>query len=134
MTRRNRSGNFSRGGDGYLSASQTVRRLREAGKHVEAAAKQALRNGADAVVADAKSRVPVRTGNLKNSIKAEPNRDGSAYKISANAQKNGVAYGQFVEFNPAYKKPFLYPALDAHRQQIRENIKDAAQQALRRGH
>lgn len=134
MARRNRSGNFSRGGEGHLSASQTVRRLREAGEHVEAAAKRALRNGAYTVVADAKSRVPVRTGNLKNSIKAEPNRDGSVYKISANAKKNGVAYGQFVEFNPAYKTPFLYPAMDAHRQQIRENVKDAAQQALRRGH
>lgn len=125
---------FSRGGEGHLGTSQTVKALREMGAHVERAAKQALKHGADKVVADAKSRVPVRTGNLKNSIKAVPNRDGSAYTLSANAQKNGVAYGQFVEFNPKINKPFLYPALDANRQQIRENIKDAVRQAVARGH
>lgn len=104
------------------------------GEHVEQAAKQALRAGAYKVVADAKSKVPVRTGNLKNSIKAVPNRDGSAYRISANAKKNGVAYGQFVEFSPKINKPFLYPALNENRAQIRENIKTAAQNAIRRGH
>lgn len=131
---RNRSGDFSRGGEGHLSTSQTTRRLREMGTHVERAAKQALRTGAYKVVADAKSKVPVRTGNLRNSIKAEANRDGSVYRISANAKKNGVAYGQFVEFDPKIKTPFLYPALKENRQQIRENMKEAARQALRRGH
>ena len=134
MARRNRGGDFSRGGFGNLSTHQTTQRLREMGEHVERAAKQALRAGAYKVVADAKSKVPVRSGNLKNSIKAVPNGDGSAYRISANAKKNGVAYGQFVEFSPKINKPFLYPALNENRAQIRENVKTAAQNAIRRGH
>ena len=133
MARRNRSGDFSRGGEGHLSASQTARRLREMGEHVEREAKQALRAGADKVVADAKRKVPVRTGKLRDSIKAVPNSDGSSYRISANAKKNGVAYGQFVEFDPRINKAFLYPALDENRGRIRENVKTAVQNALRRG-
>ena len=61
------------------------------------------------------------------------NSDGSSYRISANAKKNGVAYGQFVEFDPRINKAFLYPALDENRGRIRENVKTAVQNALRRG-
>lgn len=134
MARRNRGGDFSRGGGGNLSTHQTTQRLREMGAHVERAAKQALRAGAYKVVADAKSKVPVRSGKLKESIKAVPNRDGSSYRISADAKKNGVAYGQFVEFSPKINKPFLYPSLNENRTQIRENVKTAVQNAIRRGH
>ena len=130
MARRDRS-DYTRG---YLSPSQVTRNLREMGEHVVSAAKAALERGANKVVADAKRNVPVKTGKLRDSIKAVPNRDKSAYKISANAKNNGVAYGQIVEFSPKINKPFLYPALDANRNQIRENIKEAARDAIRRGH
>ena len=116
------------------SNRQTLTNLREMGNHVAEATKRALRHGAHVVVADAKSRVPVKTGKLRDSIKATANRDGSNYKVSADAKNRGYRYGKIVEFNPKNKQPFLYPALDANRQQIRENIKEAARQAIRNGH
>ena len=117
-----------------LSNRRTLENLREMGEHVANAAKWALRNGAYRVVADAKNRVPVRTGKLRDSIKATPNSDGSSYKISADAKNRGYSYGKVIEYANNREKAFLHPALDANRQQIRENIKDAVRQAVRRGH
>lgn len=124
---------FSRGRMTGMSTAKTIAAIREYGEHVLAAAKAELKKGADAVVADAKSRCPVKTGRLRDSIKAESNRDGSVYWITANASvespkspSNRFYYGAVVEFSPAPKgKPFLYPAMDAHRQEIYDNISAA---------
>ena len=131
------------GGAGFsrsrrMPISQTIERLREMGEHVVLAAKEALKQGADIIVADAKSRCPVQTGKLRDSIEAKPIKDGAAYKISANAfrkDKYGriYYYGQSVEFDPAINKPFMYPAWDAHINEIRENVKKAINEAARRG-
>lgn len=128
---RSRDISFERGS--VRGIDDAVRRLRELGEHVLTAAKQALKEGADMVVNDAKSRCPVRTGALKNSIKAESLEYGAAYEISADAKnQNNVAYGQFVEFSPN-GHPFLYPALDANVDTIKEDVKRAIQGAIRRG-
>lgn len=104
------------------------------------AAKEALKEGVDDVVADAKSRCPVDTGRLRDSIKAESNDEGTYYYISANASvptKNPYSkddrfyYGAVVEFSPKINKPFLYPALEAHGKEIRMNIRKAVMQAIR---
>ena len=91
--------------------------------------------GARLVVDDAKSRVPVKTGKLQESIKATSLEDGAAYEITANAKNSkGIPYGQFVEFSPKIAKPFLYPAMDANRNIIANDVKTAIQDAIRRGH
>ena len=60
-------------------------------------------------------------------------RGGTAYKISADARAaDGMFYGQIVEFSPKINRPFLYPALDAHREEIREKIVAAVRTACRR--
>ena len=128
-------GKFSRG---KMSTSRTLEALREMGSHVVQAAKDALKQGADIVVADAKSRCPVKTGRLRNSIQAEPTNNGAAYKISANAvsvDNHGreYYYGGRVEFDPKINKPFMYPAMDANRNAIYSNVKDAISDAIRRG-
>ena len=128
-----RSGNFSRGRATGTSTHKTIAALREIGEHVVDAAKAALKEGADMVVADAKNRCPVRTGRLRDSIKAVPNKDGSVYEIEANAQNNGIFYGAIVEFSPKINKPFLYPALDANRQAIYEKVSAAITNAARSG-
>lgn len=116
------------------SSSTTLRNLREMGEHVANAAKQALRNGADIVAADAKRRAPVKTGKLRDSIKVVPaSRDGTRYKVSADATKNGYAYGKVIEYANDRERAFLHPALAENRQQIRENIKNAARDAIRQG-
>lgn len=89
------------------------------------AAKIALKEGVDLIIADAKSRCPVKTGNLRDSIKAESLNDGAAYEISADAKNDGVAYGQFVEFSPKINKPFLYPAVDANIDAVKNKVKQA---------
>lgn len=143
---------FARGRitDTRLSTAQALAELREMGEHVVTAAKKALKDGVDAIVADAKSRCPVRTGRLRDSIKAEPNRDGTVYQISANASveiKNSAIlnnseytgdgrfyYGAHVEFDPKINRPFLYPAMDANRQQIYDNVSAAISRAVQTGH
>lgn len=129
-----RRNDFSRGVTSEIGMRETLRQLREMGEHVVTAAKNALKDGADEVVADAKSRCPVRTGRLRDSIKAEPNRDGTAFDISANAQNDGYYYGQIVEFSPEINRPFLYPALEANMGRIHGNIRAAINRALQTGH
>lgn len=126
-TSRHRERNFRRGYVGNVNAA--VEKLREKGENVLTAAKIALRESADIVVADAKSRCPVKTGKLRNSIKAERLMDGAVYELSADAENDGVAYGQFVEFSPKINKPFLYPALDANMETVKNKVKQAVQNA-----
>ena len=130
---------FARGKLTGMSTTQTIAALREVGEHVLTAAKAELKKGAEIIVADAKSRCPVKTGRLKESIKAESNRDGSVYWITANASveepkspTGRFFYGAVVEFSPKINKPFLYPALDAHRQEIYNSIDAAISKAANR--
>ena len=133
-----RESSFNRGaisGDYQYSVSRTVEQLREMGERVVAAAKASLLEGAELVVADAKSRCPVKTGKLRDSIKAVSQMDGAVYEISASAKNSKkIAYGQFVEFDPRINRPFLYPAMDANRSIIANDVKDAIKQAIDRGH
>lgn len=127
-------GGFTRG-TGNFGTTETLQELREMGEHVVEAAKVALKNGADTVIADAKARCPVKTGKLRDSIRAEPNRDKTSFKIIADAKDgNGFEYGQIVEFSPKINKPFLYPAYDAHYGEIYGNIRGAIRQAIETGH
>jgi len=77
----------------------------------EKAAEQAVRESVSAAQAAAKSLVPVRSGRLKDSIRAgSDGLSGSVY--------SGCDYAPYVELggrgNPA--RPFLYPAAQAQRQ------------------
>lgn len=132
-----RDKSFSRGG---ISTGQTEQHLKELGEHVLQAAKDALKAGVNAVVEDAKSRCPVKTGALRDSIKAEPNKNKTVYQISADAKSaptkehpNGYLYGQIVEFSPSCAHPFLYPALEANRKKVADDILTAIREAIRRG-
>lgn len=130
-----RARDFSRGVSSDLGMRETLRQLREIGEHVVTAAKDALKQGADEVVADAKSHCPVRTGKLRDSIRAEANRAGTSYKIVADADNNGFCYGQIVEFSPKEGyKPFLYPALEANYGRVMGNIRAAIDRATQTGH
>lgn len=132
--RRYGSQSFSRGSISG-NVNQAVRSLRELGEHVLTAAKQALKDGADLIVNDAKSRCPVRTGKLRDSIKAVRKKDGALYEISADARnQNNIPYGQFVEFDPKIAQPFLYPAMEANRDAVNNSIRQAVHDAIARGH
>lgn len=112
-----------------LNRVETLRRLREMGNHVVEAAKASLKDGADIIVADAKSRCPVRTGKLRESIKAEANRDGTAYKITAYAKNKGFNYAPIVEYSPR-GQAFMEPAYEANVNAIYENVRSAISHAV----
>lgn len=102
------------------------------GEDVLTAAKLALREGVDEIVTDAKSRCPVKTGKLRDSIKATGIENGMAYYLTADAtNENNVAYGQFVEFSPKINKAFLYPAIEAHISNLKRDIRQAIQYAIK---
>ena len=135
--RKHNEGSLSRG---YLDGRAILKKLDEVNKNVISAISYALADGADIVVEDAKSRCPVHTGELRDSIKAEEVadidgiKDGLAYTITANATNaKGIAYGQFMEFSPTRGHPFLYPALEAHEDEIRRNIAEEVRDAIERG-
>ena len=123
---------------GKISPAKAVARIRAMGEKALAAAKAEVKKGADVVVADAKSRCPVKTGRLRDSIRAVSNKDGTVYWIVADAsvksQKSPTGefyYGANVEFSPTNGKPFMYPALDAHRKEIEDNIESAIDKAAK---
>lgn len=128
-------GGFNRGKITGRRTIGTIEELRELGEHVVAAAKEALREGAEEVVAEAKRRVLVKTGALRDSIKATPKKEGTIYSISADAFKTNrdgrrFYYGQAVEFDPEIDKPFLYPAMDALREDVIKKVEDAVNRAI----
>ena len=115
--------------------------LRELGEAATAAAKSALADGAEIVIQEAKSRCPVYKGNdrrvvkeaLRDSIHAVKLKGGAKYRIVADAKSHdGIFYGKLVEFSPKINKPFMYPAMDARRDEVRNKIVDAVREALRK--
>ena len=123
---------------GYQSAEEI---LRELGENATKAAKDALADGAEIVMQEARNRCPVYKGNdrrvvkgaLRDSIHAVKQKGGAKYKIIADATSHdGIFYGKLVEFSPAINKPFMYPAMDARRDEVRNKIIDAVREALRR--
>ncbi len=123
---------------GYQSAEEI---LRELGDYATKAAKDALADGAEIVMQEARNRCPVYKGNdnrvvkgaLRDSIHAVKQKGGAKYKIIADATSHdGIFYGKLVEFSPKINKPFMYPAMDARRDEVRNKIIDAVREALRR--
>ena len=115
------------------SSTKTFKDILESyGEAAANAGKKELKVGAEKIVADAKNFCPAKTGKLRDSIHAKSNKDGSSYKIVADAQdENGFYYGRIVEFSPLIDKPFLYPAYDMNKQEIKENILNAIRNAIR---
>ena len=116
----------------YLKSNKAFQQiLQDYGKQVAAAAKKALADEAEIIANDAKSRCPVKTGNLKESIHTVPNKSGTRVSIVVDAtDKDGVPYGKVVEYSPKIQKPFVYPALDAHKDEIAGKVADAIKKAL----
>lgn len=78
---------------------------------VEANTRAAVKKQADAIAADARARVPVRTGYLKSSIVPVVIEAGHSAEVQV-----GAPYGIYVEYG-TYKmaaQPYLSPAVAAH--------------------
>ena len=113
--------------DSSRNVARVMENLRRKGDAAINAAKSALKDGVDKIVADAKTRAPVKTGKLRDSIVAESTHDGAIYKIKAKE-----SYAQYVEYDPRIAKPFLYPAIDANISALNDALKNALSQSLNR--
>jgi len=86
----------------------------------------AVSAGAAVVERDAKIRVPVVTGNLRNSIK-ELKKTESSGKVESQVGTD-VIYGPYVE----YRKPYLRPSLDENEREIEQAIEMKIKQIIGR--
>ena len=80
----------------------------------------ALGAGAELIEDEAKSRVTVASGDLKNAIHTENAGDG----VHVVAGDSDVFYGHFVEFGTANTpaRPFLIPAAEAKREEVAATV------------
>ena len=102
--------------------------LKQLGDSAVKAARKALAEGADAVVAEAKSRVPVKTGALRDSIQAEK-VSSDRIRVTANAKSKN---GRILEYSPKSNKAFMKPALNAKREEVKNKIVDSVREAIRK--
>lgn len=125
---------------GNLSQSAIGAILAELGADVTVKAKAELFNGGQTILSDAKARIHSISGKLSASGRLEVNRKGTVVRVvfdavsdpSANGTNpGGYIYGRIIEFRPGHEQPFLYPAYDAHRDQIKQNIIDVIREAVR---
>lgn len=87
----------------------------------------ATRRGAEEIAKDAKNRVPVRSGKLRDAIHVEFKGDADWDVVAGDRD---AFYGHMVEHGTtrAAPRPFLIPALMARRAEVELLIKKALQQ------
>lgn len=106
----------------YL-AGQMENVLKVYGERVADAAKEALADNAEELCQTVKSKCPVRTGRLLDSIHVSRLKDGAVYKVIADARgDDGTPYARIVEFSPKIDKPFMYPSMDEKRDKFKRNV------------
>lgn len=95
--------------------------------------RDALRAGARPVVASAKAKVPVLTGDLKRSISQRVSVKGASGVATIGFARKQF-YGAFIELGTSKMaaKPFLRPALDESRQKIEEAFVAAINRGIER--
>ena len=102
------------------------------GERVAAAAKEALADNAEELCQTVKSKCPVRTGRLRDSIHVSRLKDGAVYKVIADAPgDDGTPYARIVEFSPKIDKPFMYPSMDEKRDKFKRNVVSKIKEAIR---
>lgn len=111
-------------------------------RRIKPALRTALRGGAKAVLAEAKSRVPVKTGALKKShkVKATPKIRKGSVSISVLTSKSGHMfkgdqyYGGIIHYGSQKRnikpRPWLRESFDATKSQALAAIKAALSSAL----
>ncbi len=84
---------------------------------------KAVEEGAELIAREAKSRVPVESGDLRDAIHVDDDPQGSVVV----AGTDEVFYGHMVEFGTSHSaaSPFLVPAGEAKRSEIDNLIKAA---------
>lgn len=114
----------------YLNG-QLKKVLETYGEKATAAAKEAMTQNAEELCSLAKSKCPVKTGRLRESIHVVKRRGGNVCRVVADAKdKNGKSYARIVEFSPKIDEPFMYPACDELKDEMKQNVIDAIRGAI----
>lgn len=122
--------------DGFKIEIKGVKELqskfKNIGDELQKALSEAVSAGAVVVERDAKIRVPVLTGNLRNSIR-EFKKNESPGRVESQVGTD-VEYGPAVEFGTSRRapKPYLRPAIDENRTQIQAAFDAKIKQVLGR--
>lgn len=107
----------------------------------------ALQRGGEAVAAEARARVVVNTGRLKESIKVKGSKKTLSMKVEADYPKNAYThkkktkkqkagsreyYAMAVEYGTRHvsARPFLMPAGEAKAQEITADVEKSMEEAL----
>jgi len=111
---------------------ELLAQLDRLGEDASKALKEAVMKGAEVVREDASRRAPRRTGKLSQSIiieSAEVDPDYISVKIGPNKE---AFYGTFVEKGTSkmHAKPFLRPAWDANKENVKKIISDELRRRL----
>lgn len=102
--------------------------LRDYGERAKQAAIEGLLEGAEMVANEAKSRCPVDTGKLRDSIHTE--KKGNKIRVVADAKSDdGYYYGRLIEYSPK-GKPFMHPALEAKRAEVKQHVMEKIRAAV----
>lgn len=121
-----------------------IRRILELyGEKAAQAARQALRENADTLVEEAKSRVPVETGEyrgrkhklkhpgrLRDSIHIEQEKKDVLQIVADAKDDKGYEYAGVVEYAP-WGKPFMKPAYEAKKIAMINHSKDVIRAAIK---
>lgn len=120
-------------------AEDLVQLFQDMEETAEEILENATKKAADMVLDEAKRRVPVRTGKLKDSLEIKKEKRKKKIKAvhqvrSKGVSQGGVRYAFAVENGTrlARAQPFLRPAVDENRQKIINIIKEEIENALER--
>lgn len=105
--------------------------LRDYGERAKQAAIEGLLKGGEIVSAEAKRICPVDTGRLKESIHTEQ-KGANKVRVVADAKnpKDGYYYGGLIEYSQKKGKPFLRPALDAKKAEVKNHVLEKIRNAI----
>jgi len=113
-----------------------LERVAASGKSVDVAAAAALEAGGEVLLEGMRRRVPVATGNLKDSLKVNgPEQDGNYHFIDVGlvgADADTARYGNAQEYGTSSMgaNPYVRPAMDEDMRKARAAMKQVFEEVL----
>lgn len=125
-----------------LGVAETLARMTVSALDVRDAAVAELSATADTMVKEMQAKVPVESGNLRQSIRQHPSRDGQGVVIIAGGtpttlkgSADGFTFDEAlgVEFGTTKMpgQPFFFPVVNAHRDELEGRVKAATDEAIK---
>lgn len=116
---------------------EIIKRVQSMGKAGEKIENIALKKAGNIILEEAKKNVPKRTENLKKGLKVSNihRKAGNKYVVVGiqRGDNSKIFYGKFLEFGTSKMKakPFLGPAYELKKEEVKETIKQEFKNALK---